>query len=75
MTHICLKGLQNVNKNIARQMLSCLMDLKGVSVSLILLEKSGVMCCVRGQVLLSLWAQNSVGTSHKVVWGFHKKVT
>lgn len=71
MTHMCLKGLQSVNKNIARQMLSSLMDLKGVLVSLILLEISGVMRCVCGQVLLSLWAQNvSVGMSQIVVWGF-----
>lgn len=66
MTHVCLKGLQSVNKNIAREMLPYLMDLKGVSVSLTLLEMRGVKRCARGQVLYSLWAENfRVGTSQK----------
>jgi len=71
MTRICLKGLQSVNKNIARQMLPSIMDLKGVFLSLILLEISSVMRCVCGQVLLSLWAQRfRVGMSQILVWGF-----
>ncbi len=66
MTPICLKGLQSVNKNIAREML----DLKGVSVSLILLEMSGVKRRVRGQVLYSLWAEDlRAETSQKWVRG------